>query len=186
MKPVRIVGFAGSLREHSLNRTLLEIVGERISGEAHVELIDLGQIPLYDADLEQQGDPVAVAALRSAIREADGVLIATPEYSHGMSGVLKNTLDWMARGEKPRCLEGKPVGIMGASPGRFGTRRAQADVRQTLSVLGAYAMVRPWLMVYDAKTRLGEDGLNDETLERRLTAFCTSFLSWVERFAADG
>ncbi len=184
MNPVRIVGFAGSLRDRSLNRILLEIVGERVSREARFESIDLFDIPLYNADVEEQGEPDAVVALRSAVREADGVLIATPEYSHGTSGVLKNTLDWLARGDKPRALEGKPVGIMGASPGRFGTRRAQADVRQTLAVLGAYTMVRPWLMVYEAKTRLSADGTRDEALERRLAAFTSSFLSWVERIGA--
>ncbi|PNA19004.1 FMN reductase, partial [Pseudomonas sp. MPR-R1B] len=93
-------------------------------------IFDLAEVPLYNADVEAQGDPSAVAAFKAAIRAADGLLIATPEYNHGVPGVMKNAIDWASRPPRQAALDGKPVGLIGASPGLTGSARGQSQLRQ--------------------------------------------------------
>jgi chromate reductase, NAD(P)H dehydrogenase (quinone) len=134
---MRVLGISGSLRRDSLNSALLRAAAERLP--AGVELIEferLREIPPYDADLELEGTPDAVAELREAIRAADAVLVATPEYNHSISGVLKNALDWASRPAGQSPLSGKPAAAIGASTGMFGAVWAQAETRKVLSALG--------------------------------------------------
>jgi chromate reductase len=135
---VKVLGIAGSLRRDSYNQALLRAAAERLP--AGVELVEFGQlreIPPYDADLEaEQGVPEAVAALREAMREADAVLVATPEYNHSMPGVLKNALDWASRPAGESALTGTPAAVVGASTGMFGAVWAQAETRKVLGALG--------------------------------------------------
>jgi chromate reductase len=95
-----------------------------------IEVFDLAQIPLYNADVEASGDPEPVAAFKQAIRQADAVLMVTPEYNHGVPGVMKNAVDWVSRPPKSAVLNAKPVAIIGASPGITGTARGQSQLRQ--------------------------------------------------------
>jgi chromate reductase len=135
---VKVLGIAGSLRRDSYNQALLRAAAERLP--AGVELVEFGglrEIPPYDADLEaEQGVPEAVAALREAMREADAVLVATPEYNHSMPGVLKNALDWASRPAGESALTGTPAAVVGASTGMFGAVWAQAETRKVLGALG--------------------------------------------------
>jgi len=96
-RPVRILGFAGSLRQGSYNRALLRTASELAPEDMLIEIFDLLQIPLYNADVEARGDPEPVAAFKRAIRQADAVLMVTPEYNHGVPGVMKNAVDWASR-----------------------------------------------------------------------------------------
>jgi chromate reductase, NAD(P)H dehydrogenase (quinone) len=134
---MRVLGIAGSLRRDSLNHALLRVAAERLpAGAEMVEFDRLREIPPYDADLEAEATPEAVAELREAMRSADAVLVATPEYNHSIPGVLKNALDWASRPAGQSALTGKPAAVIGASTGMFGAVWAQAETRKVLGALG--------------------------------------------------
>jgi chromate reductase len=134
---MRVLGISGSLRRDSLNSALLRAAAERLpAGAELIEFEHLREIPPYDADLELEGTPDSVAELREAIRGADAVLVATPEYNHSIPGVLKNALDWASRPAGESALNGKPAAAIGASTGMFGAVWAQAETRKVLSALG--------------------------------------------------
>jgi chromate reductase, NAD(P)H dehydrogenase (quinone) len=148
MPPVRVLGIAGSLRQGSYNRALLRAAAELApSNGIELSQFDLSPIPFYDGDAEAAGDPEPVAALRGAVREADALLLATPEYNRGTSGVLKNALDWLSRPALASVLRWKPVAVIGASTGRGGTRRAQQQVRDALLFPGARVLDGPEVAV---------------------------------------
>src|SRR5215216_940357 len=128
---MEILGIAGSLRHGSYNRALLREAEQLAPPDVELEQFDLRNLPLFDADVEVAGDPPEVRRLKEAIREADALLIATPEYNRGTSGVLKNAIDWASRPPFGSPLTGKPVAVMGAG-GRNGTAKAQAQVRDAL------------------------------------------------------
>jgi chromate reductase, NAD(P)H dehydrogenase (quinone) len=134
---MRVLGITGSLRRDSYNHALLREAAERLpAGAELVEFDRLGEIPPYDADVEAEGTPEPVEALRQAMRDADAVLVATPEYNHSIPGVLKNALDWASRPAGQSALTGKPAAVIGASTGMFGAVWAQAETRKVLGALG--------------------------------------------------
>jgi len=134
---MRVLGISGSLRRDSLNGALLRAAAERLpAGAELVEFAQLREIPPYDADAEELGIPAAVQELREAMRAADAVLIATPEYNHSIPGVLKNALDWASRPAGQSALNGTPAAVVGASTGMFGAVWAQAETRKVLGALG--------------------------------------------------
>jgi chromate reductase, NAD(P)H dehydrogenase (quinone) len=134
---MRVLGITGSLRRDSYNHALLREAAERLpAGAELVEFERLREIPPYDADLEAEATPAAVAELREAMREADAVLVVTPEYNHSIPGVLKNALDWASRPAGQSALMGKPAAVIGASTGMFGAVWAQAETRKVLGALG--------------------------------------------------
>jgi len=137
---VGITGISGSLRRASFNTGLLRAAGTLLPEGDRLLVAHIAKIPLYDGDLEQRsGVPDAVAALKEALAGADAILIATPEYNNSIPGVLKNAIDWASRPSTdiPRIFGGKPVALMGASPGGFGTVLAQAAWLPVLRTLGA-------------------------------------------------
>ena len=134
---MKVLGISGSLRRDSYNHALLREAAERLpAGVELVEFDRLREIPPYDADLEAEATPPAVAELRQAMRDADAVLIATPEYNHSIPGVLKNALDWASRPAGQSALTGTPSAVIGASTGMFGAVWAQAETRKVLGALG--------------------------------------------------
>lgn len=134
---MRVLGITGSLRRDSYNHALLREAAERLpAGAELVEFERLREIPPYDADLETEETPAAVAELRRAMREADAILVVTPEYNHSIPGVLKNALDWASRPAGQSALNGKPAAVIGASTGMFGAVWAQAETRKVLGALG--------------------------------------------------
>jgi len=180
---MNILAFAGSLREGSYNKSLLRAAKEIAPDEIKITIFDLEGIPLFNSDLEAEGDPKRVAEFKEAIRQADGILIASPEYNHGMTGVTKNAIDWASRPPKNPVMRYKPVGVMGASPGITGTARSQEQLRQTLKGLGAYCMPSPELLVYRAKEKFDKDGsLTDESTRNFLEKYLKEFAEWVETF----
>jgi len=135
---MRILGIAGSLRRDSLNARLLRHVAERAPEGVEIEIWDgLKSIPPYDADDDVEPAPEPVAELRRAIAEADGLLIATPEYNSSIPGVLKNAIDWASRPRAETPLQNKPAAVIGATTGRFGAVWAQAETRKVLASTGA-------------------------------------------------
>jgi chromate reductase len=155
---VKILGIAGSLRKASYNRALLRAARELLPATVELEELDLRGLPFYDGDLEAAGDPEPVAALKHAIREADALLIATPEYNRGTPGVLKNAIDWASRPPLASPLTGKPVAIMGASTGRGGTARAQEQLRAALEFSRAAVVEQPEVLVPEAFMPFDEHG----------------------------
>jgi chromate reductase len=182
---MRILGLAGSLRAASYNRALLRAASELAPEGMEVHVFDLIHVPLYNGDIEALGDPEAVAALKLAIREADGVLMAAPEYNHGVTAVMKNAVDWASRPPQDAALARKPVGIIGASPGITGSARGQSQLRQAFEFTNSYAMPQPELLVFKAHEKFDAEGrLTDETTRRYLARYLVAFADWVERFKA--
>lgn len=176
------LAIAGSLRRKSYNRALLRAVAEVAPDDVTVHIVDLSDIPLYDADVEQEGDPDSVRALKEALRASDALVMATPEYNHGMSGVTKNAVDWLSRPPKDAPLAGKPVGILGASPGITGTARAQSQLRQSLVFANAYCMPQPEILVYRAHEKFDDDGrLTDEKTRDFLGKWVRALADWTRR-----
>ena len=167
----RILGISGSLRERSYNRALLQTARELTPEGVEIEEFDLAAIPLFNPDVEAAGDPQPVAALRDAVRNADALLFATPEYNRGTSGVLKNAIDWLSRPAMASVLRWKPTAVMGASTGRGGTRRAQQQVRDALLFPGAIVLDEPEVAVPLAWEHFDEDGrLVDERTRESIRA----------------
>jgi chromate reductase len=134
---MRVLGISGSLRQGSLNSALLRAAAERLpAGAELIEFDRLREVPPYDEDVEVEATPAVVEELREAVRSADAVLIATPEYNHSIPGQLKNALDWVSRPAGKSALNGKPAAAIGASTGMFGAVWAQAETRKVLGALG--------------------------------------------------
>ena len=180
---LRVVGIAGSLRKASYNRALLRAAIELAPLELQIDVFDrIGEFPLYDADLEARGLPQPVEALKTAMRNSDGILIATPEYNHSIPGVLKNAIDWASRPGGAAAHRWKPIAIMGASPGMGGTIRGQGALRQALSD-DTYLMPGPEVFVARAAEKFDAEGrLIDEPTRKHLTSFLKAAASWFERF----
>lgn len=178
--PFQVVGIAGSLRTHSFNRGLLRAAQDVALAGMQITLMDLATIPFYNADVEAQGDPPSVAQLKSAIQRADALLIAAAEYNYGMSGVLKNTLDWLSRPPDQSVLHGKPAALMGASPGMAGTTRAQLQVRQTFVYTQTPVMPPPpEVLVAQAQEKFDREGrLTDEDTRARIRRLLEALVTW--------
>lgn len=175
---IKVLGFAGSLRKASTNRGLLRAAETVLPAGVSLEIFDLAPIPLYNGDVEAAGMPEPVHAFREAIRAADALLIACPEYNYSVSGVLKNAIDWASRGaDQP--LAGKPVAIMGASAGMMGTARAQYHLRQICVVVNLLPLNRPELFVPSAGSKFAADGtLTDESLLPRIGGLLEGLAAW--------
>jgi chromate reductase len=183
--PVRILGFAGSLRRASYNRALLRAAVQLAPPGMTLVTFDLIDVPLYNADAEAAGDPPAVAALKQAIREADAVLFVTPEYNHGVPGVMKNAVDWASRPPRSAALDRKPVGIIGASPGMTGSARGQSQLRQAFEFTNSYCMPQPEILVFRAHEKFDAEGrLTDEATAKYLRAYLEALAAWALRFRA--
>ena len=183
--PLRVLGFAGSLRAGSYNRALLRAAGELAPDGMRIDVHDLIDIPLYNGDVEAEGDPAPVAAFKDAIREADALLIACPEYNHGTPGVLKNAIDWASRPPRGSPLNGKRAGIIGASPGMVGSARGQSQLRQAFGFTNTYAMLQPEVLVARAHEKFDDAGrLADGTTRKFLGQYLAAFRDWLRRFPA--
>ena len=182
MDEVRILGFAGSLRRASYNRGLIRAAIELAATGIIVEVFDLNDVPLYNQDVEDAGEPASVVSLKAAMARSDALLVATPEYNHGIPGVLKNAIDWASRPRATSPLRDKPVAIMGASPGRGSTARAQAQLREAFVFTGACVMPLPELMVGAAGEHFDKDGnLIDSAVRESLGDLLEALRAWTRR-----
>lgn len=175
----RLLAIPGSLRRGSYNAALLRNAAELAPADVSVELATLHGIPLYDGDLEaRDGIPEAVTALKERIAAADGLIIATPEYNNGIPGVLKNAIDWISRppADQARVLRDRPVALVGATPGGFGTVLAQTAWLPVLRALGLRLWTGGRLTVAGAGRVFDEEGrLTDEDLRARLRELVAGF-----------
>jgi chromate reductase len=179
---IRIVGFAGSLRRASYNRGLIRAAAESAPGGVTIEVIGLADIPLYNQDVEDAGEPASVVAFKRALASADAMLVATPEYNHGMPGVLKNAIDWASRPRVTSPLLDKPVAIMGASPGTGSTARAQAQLRDAFVFTGACVMPLPELLIGSAASHFDDDGnLTDARIRASIVELVEALRHWTIR-----
>lgn len=181
---IRILGIAGSLRAASLNRALIRAAAELAPKGMEIRPYEgLGDIPLFNEDIEAQGDPTSVRALKAAIQEADALLIATPEYNYGVPGVLKNAVDWASRPAGTSVLQRKPAALMGASMGMHGTVRAQLALRQTFVFTETYTLLRPEVLVARAHEKIDANGrLTDESTRKQIGKLLEAFAEWIGRF----
>jgi chromate reductase len=176
------VGFAGSLRRESFNRALLAAARELAPVGMTIDVIEIGQLPFYNADVEREGDPMSVVKFKTTLQEGDGVLIATPEFNAGIPGVLTNAIDWASRLPGRAPLTGKPVALLGASPGQIGTARAQVHLRQLLDHIHARVLPPPELLVAGAHLKFdAQRRLTDEATRRLLATLLDRFARWIHR-----
>lgn len=180
----RVLGISGSLRKASFNSGLLRAAKEIAPEHMEITIFDIKGLPFYDGDVEGMGDPASVRSLKSAIRDADAVLFATPEYNWGTSGALKNAIDWASRDREEGSLMGKPVTLIGAG-GRAGTARAQMQLQETLAETGSVVMVKPGVLVQAfSPMRFDSEGnLVDEETKELLRRHLDEFAKWIFRLS---
>lgn len=178
--PLHVLGISGSLRKASYNTALLRAAAELMPAGMKLETFDLLPLPMFNQDAEKPF-PGAVAEFRARVAQADALLIATPEYNSSVSGALKNAIDWASRSPQ-QPLNGKPVAIMGASTGNFGTLRAQLHLRQILTHVGALPLGKPEVLVARAEQVFDPVGnLTDAAARGFLRDLLAALAKWTQR-----
>jgi NAD(P)H-dependent FMN reductase len=180
---ITIIGMSGSLRKASFNSALLRAAVDVTPGGATLEVASIQGIPLYDGDVESSvGIPAVVSNLKDRIAVCDGLLLAAPEYNNSIPGVFKNAIDWLSRpaSDIARVFNNRPVGFIGATPGRGGTILAQAAWLPVLRTLGT----KPWfggrVTVSGAKRVFDENGqLVDEDVRSQLRTYMEGFVGFI-------
>ncbi|MDE3181558.1 MAG: NAD(P)H-dependent oxidoreductase [Acidobacteriota bacterium] len=176
---LHILGIAGSLRKASYNRAALLAAQELAPEGMRIETFELDAIPPYNQDLEKT-PPEAVSSLKAKIRQADGILLVTPEYNYSIPGVLKNAIDWASRPYGDNAWDGKPVAVMGASVGNIGTARAQYHLRQVFVFVNMLPINKPEVMIGNAAERFDEAGnLKDEATRKRIKDLLEALAAWI-------
>ena len=179
--PITILGIAGSLRKASINRGALRAAQQLAPADAKIESFDLDDIPVFNQD-EDQRPPERVTQFKAKIRAADAILFCTPEYNYSIPGMLKNAIDWASRPYGDSAWDGKPVAIMGASPGRLGTARAQYHLRQCFIFLNMYPLNNPEVMISDADDYFDEQGnLTDGATKGRIGKLVQALAAWTRQ-----
>ncbi|HQL39254.1 MAG TPA: NAD(P)H-dependent oxidoreductase [Anaerolineaceae bacterium] len=180
--PIHILGICGSLRRGSYNLALLHTAMEMLPTGMSMEIFDLSPLPIFNPDHEKPF-PQPVDDFRQRIAMADALLIATPEYNSSISGALKNALDWASRPPQ-QPLNGKPVAIMGASTGNFGTVRAQLHLRQVLTHVGALPLGKPEVLVARAEQVFDQEGrLTDPAARGFLESLLGALARWIKQLS---
>lgn len=180
MKNLEIVGLCGSLRSGSINRMALNLAGELMPEGMNMTHADIRDVPMFDGDELAKGLPTSVASLREQIRNADGVIIATPEYNFSIPGVLKNALDWISRGDD-QPFAYKPVAIISAAPGPVGGARVQYDLRRVMLFMNAQVLAKPEVFIGGSFGKFDAEGLcTDEATRQFVGGQMAAFKRWIE------
>ncbi len=179
---MKILGISGSLRQGSYNLALLDAVKNILQNSIEFEITSLGNIPLYNEDLDGDRKPEPVRMLIENIASADAILFSTPEYNHSIPGILKNTIDWASRPAFQSSLRSKPCGILTVSRSPVGGARVQAEMKIVL--LSTLSLVYPSIeyLLPNAHEVFSESGnLMDKQAQRRLKRYIDGFIEWVEK-----
>lgn len=174
---LRISGLAGSLRTASYSRVVLETIAEMLPDGAKFEAIDIGSLPHYNEDLEKTALPDTVMFSREIVAASDAVLIVTPEFNHGIPGVLKNALDWLSRPAFDSCLIDKPVLFATLSPGALGGVRAQSQLRETLASMLCKLTPLQEIAITHIAGKIAHDRLVDAPTLRHIQSILQRFLA---------
>jgi chromate reductase len=175
--PLHVLGISGSLRKASYNTALLRAAAGLLPAGMDLDTFDLSLLPLFNAD-DEKPFPAPVAEFRTRLAEADALLIASPEYNSSVTPALKNAIDWASRSPQSP-LNRKPVAIMGASTGNFGTVRAQLHLRQILTHVGALTVPKPEVLIARADKAFDPDGnLIDEAARGFLRDLLVALAEW--------
>lgn len=161
-QPIRLLGFAGSLRREAFSKAVVRGLAERQKPPVTMTVFDLGAVPLYNQDLDGENSPPPVRAFKAAIAEADGLVIVTPEYNYGIPGVMKNALDWASRPGFKSVLKDKPVLPISCSPGLLGGVRALGHLKGTLLATLSKVILGPEVVIAQVKDKIKDDRLTDE------------------------
>jgi chromate reductase len=160
--PIRIAGISGSLRQASFSTSLIKLLAHHLKPAIELSFVDISDVPLYNEDLDGAAKPAAVQAVNAAIAVSDAVLFVTPEYNHGVPGVLKNTLDWVSRPYHNSVFRYKPVSIITASLAFTGGVRAQYQLRETLISMLAHVVPGPEIVVGGVHTKFQDEAFVDD------------------------
>lgn len=175
-----LVAIAGSLRSGSYNKFALKNLKLLAPSNVTIEIIDLNNIPFMNEDLEENGLPEPVEQLKEKTANADGLIIASPEYNNFFSGVTKNAIEWLTRGNN-NTLSDKPVAVITASNGYFGGTRAQLQLRTLLSVVGAKFMGKQMVSIANAGEKFDKEGMIiDKRDKKHLVDFLESFMIYIQ------
>lgn len=178
------LGLSGSLRERSYNTALLRDAAHLLPPNVRMEIGEIRDLPLYDEDVRQRGFPAPVQRLRDQIARADALVIATPEYNYSIPGVLKNAIDWSSRPPAQPFNE-KPMAIMGASPGRLGTIRAQLHLRDMFVYLNAHIVNQPEVLIRECQNEFDENlRLTKDDTRKLVAQLLQALADWTVRLRA--
>ncbi|HTJ89720.1 MAG TPA: NADPH-dependent FMN reductase [Acidocella sp.] len=176
-RPLTITGIAGSLRSASYSRTVLQSIGALLPEGTRFETFDIGALPHYNEDLDNDAAPEAVVRGRAQIAASDAVIIVTPEFNHGVPGVLKNTLDWFSRPAFKSPFIHKPVMFATISPGALGGVRTQSHLREALASMLCRLVPLPEIAVTHVGTKVAEGRLTDEPTLKHIGHVLSTFLA---------
>ena len=181
---LHFLAICGSLRQGSYNRMALRAAIALAPPEISIESFDIAPLPPFDEDVRAKGFPAEVARLRQHIAAADAVLFVTPEYNYSLPGVLKNAIDWASR-PPGQPFDGKPMAVMGASPGQSGAGRAQHHLRQVMIYLNGHFLNKPEVMIREAASRFDAAGeLTDEATRALIRELLANLAAWTRRLKA--
>ncbi len=183
MSEIKILGIAGSLRKDSYNKKLLNYTLNLLPNGVSMEIFEgLGEIPLFNQD-QENNPPQIVKEFKKKIREADALLIATPEYNRSIPGVLKNAIDWASRPYNDNAFSGKIAAIISASMGMLGGSLAQYHLRQILSFLNVIVVPAPEVFVSFAQQKFDEKGnLTDEMAKKLISQLISNLVNQVKTY----
>lgn len=182
-----IATISGSLRKNSYNQKLIEVIKAESKEDWNMSSIEIGTLPLFNEDLETNGDPEEVKKFKESLKGVDGILLVTPEYNSGIPGGLKNALDWGSRPAKMSAFAGMPVAVAGATPGGIGTALAQSQLRQVLVAMNANVMSSPKVLVGEVHKKIdAESGqIVDPRTVQHLQSFIGAFTQYVEMYKSE-
>jgi chromate reductase len=183
---VRVLAISGSLRQGSYNTAAIRAAKELKPDGMEIEVASIGDFPLYNEDIQERGWPEPVARVRRQAEEADGLLLASPEYNYSVTGVLKNALDWLSRPAAKAPIIGKPLGVIGASMSMVGTARSQADVRQIAYYNAMPVLPGHEVLIARAQDKFDREGrLTDEATRKFLGNYLQKYAAWLLRLRAQ-
>ena len=182
---MKILGISGSIRKNSLNTSALRACQSLLPQGVTMELFDISPIPIYNDDVYQKGFPEPVRILREQIAAADALVFATPEYNYSIPGVLKNAIDWASR-PPSQPFDGKPIALLGVTPGGLGTSRSQYHLRQVFIYLNGLLLNRPEVMISAGPSRFDAEGkLTDADTAEKIRNMLSALVAWTEKVRMD-